>query len=89
MASLFICAALYIAVCLTMTGMVSHTVMQTDAFDAEAPLTAAFRLTNGPKWINTVIDLGAVIGLTTTLLVGLYSQSRVYLSIARYCYCLH
>jgi APA family basic amino acid/polyamine antiporter len=100
MASLAICAGLYIAVCLTMTGkwlldhrvtnpslsnegMVSHEIMETDAFDAEAPLTAAFRLTGGPRWISTVVDLGAVIGLSTTLLVGLYSQSRIYLSIAR------
>ena len=34
-------------------------------------------------WVKIVIDVGAIIGLTTTLFLGIYSQSRMYLAIAR------
>jgi hypothetical protein len=35
------------------------------------------------RWIQLVVDFGAVVGLSTTLLIGLYSQARIYLAIGR------
>ena len=35
------------------------------------------------EWVKVVIDIGAIVGLTTTLFLGIYSQSRMYLAIAR------
>jgi hypothetical protein len=37
----------------------------------------------GLTWIEGVISFGGVVGLATTLLIGLFAQARVYLSIAR------
>ncbi|GLT51574.1 hypothetical protein SLA2020_249750 [Shorea laevis] len=75
--SLLICAALYIGVCLVITGMVPYKFLGEDA-----PLADAFN-SKGLKYVSVLISIGAVAGLTTTLLVGLYVQSRLYLGLGR------
>ncbi|TXG62529.1 hypothetical protein EZV62_009523 [Acer yangbiense] len=75
--SLLICVALYIGVCLVLTGMVPYKFL-----DEDAPLAAAFS-SKGMKFVSILISIGAVAGLTTTLLVGLYVQSRLYLGLGR------
>ncbi|XP_010275402.1 PREDICTED: cationic amino acid transporter 9, chloroplastic [Nelumbo nucifera] len=75
--SLLICAVLYIAVCLVITGMVPYKLLGEDA-----PLAEAFT-SKGLKFVSILISIGAVAGLTTTLLVGLYVQSRLYLGLGR------
>lgn len=66
--SLGICIALYIAVCLVITGMVPYKYL-----GEEAPLANAFT-SKGLKYVSILISCGAIAGLTTTLLVGLYVQ---------------
>ncbi|KAG5013915.1 hypothetical protein JHK82_026051 [Glycine max] len=75
--SLLICIALYIGVCLVITGMVPYNLLGEDA-----PLAEAFT-SKGLKFVSILISVGAVAGLTTTLLVGLYVQSRLYLGLGR------
>ncbi|KAB1225166.1 Cationic amino acid transporter 9, chloroplastic [Morella rubra] len=75
--SLLICIALYIGVCLVITGMVPYKFLGEDA-----PLAEAFA-SKGLKYVSVLISIGAVAGLTTTLLVGLYVQSRLYLGLGR------
>lgn len=75
--SLAVCALLYVAVCLVLTGMIPYSQL-----DPESPLSSAFSA-KGLAFIEGVIDLGAVVGLTTTLLVGLYAQSRLYMGVGR------
>uniref|UniRef100_A0A6N2MTZ9 Cationic amino acid transporter C-terminal domain-containing protein n=1 Tax=Salix viminalis TaxID=40686 RepID=A0A6N2MTZ9_SALVM len=75
--SLLICIALYIGVCLVITGMVPYYLLGEDA-----PLAEAFS-SKGLKFVSILISIGAVAGLTTTLLVGLYVQSRLYLGLGR------
>ncbi|XP_074272808.1 cationic amino acid transporter 9, chloroplastic-like [Silene latifolia] len=75
--SLLICIALYIGVCLVITGMVPYNLLGEDA-----PLATAFT-SKGLKFVSVLISVGAVAGLTTTLLVGLYVQSRLYLGLGR------
>ncbi|KAH1156138.1 hypothetical protein GLYMA_18G253600v4 [Glycine max] len=75
--SLLICIALYIGVCLVITGMVPYNLLGEDA-----PLAEAFS-SKGLKFVSILISVGAVAGLTTTLLVGLYVQSRLYLGLGR------
>ncbi|XP_040995387.1 cationic amino acid transporter 9, chloroplastic [Juglans microcarpa x Juglans regia] len=77
MASLLICITLYIGVCLVITGMVPYKFLGEDA-----PLAEAFA-SKGLKYVSVLISIGAVAGLTTTLLVGLYVQSRLYLGLGR------
>ncbi|KDO85544.1 hypothetical protein CISIN_1g008094mg [Citrus sinensis] len=75
--SLLICAALYVGVSLVLTGMVPYKFL-----DEDAPLSDAFA-SRGLKYVSVLISFGAVAGLTTTLLVGLYVQSRLYLGLGR------
>ncbi|CAI9781620.1 unnamed protein product [Fraxinus pennsylvanica] len=75
--SLLICVVLYIGVCLVITGMVPYQLLGEDA-----PLAEAFS-SKGLKYVSVLISIGAVAGLTTTLLVGLYVQSRLYLGLGR------
>ena len=63
-----ICVGLYIAVCLVITGMVPY-----EHLGEEAPLANAFT-SKGLKYVSVLISCGAIAGLTTTLLVGLYVQ---------------
>ncbi|XVF33599.1 hypothetical protein REPUB_Repub17cG0182000 [Reevesia pubescens] len=75
--SLLVCVVLYIAVCLVITGMVPYNLLGEDA-----PLAEAFA-SKGMKYVSILISIGAIAGLTTTLLVGLYVQSRLYLGLGR------
>ncbi|KAK2359366.1 Cationic amino acid transporter 9, chloroplastic [Trifolium repens] len=75
--SLLVCIALYIGVCLVLTGMVPFNLLSEDA-----PLADAFK-SKGLKFVSVLISIGAIAGLTTALLVGLYVQSRLYLGLGR------
>ncbi|MGP3964637.1 APC family permease [Nonomuraea sp. 3N208] len=75
--SLVIATIIYIAVALVMVGMVSYT-----KISVEAPLASAFRAA-GVDWMAHVIDVGAVLGLTTVILVLIVGQTRVLFSMAR------
>lgn len=68
MGSLLVCVVLYVGVCLVITGMVPYTLLGEDA-----PLAEAFT-SKGLKYVSILISIGAVAGLITTLLVGLYVQ---------------
>ncbi|CAM6095013.1 unnamed protein product [Calypogeia fissa] len=77
MVSLLACGVLYVGVSLVVTGMVPYYEL-----DGAAPLAAAF-ISKGIISISILIGVGAVAGLTTTVLVGLYVQSRLYLGLGR------
>lgn len=75
--SLLVCIVLYVAVCLVITGMVPYKFLGGDA-----PLAEAFT-ERGLKFVSVLISIGAIAGLTTSLMVGLYVQSRLYLGLGR------
>eukprot|EP00164_Ancoracysta_twista_P003715 GFYU01004984.1.p1 GENE.GFYU01004984.1~~GFYU01004984.1.p1 ORF type:complete len:552 (-),score=121.45 GFYU01004984.1:143-1798(-) len=75
--SLAICAGLYMGVALVITGMVPY-----DEMNPKAPIAQAFE-DKDMKWVVVTIYIGAIAGLITTLLGGLYSQPRIYLAMAR------
>ena len=68
-ASLGACALLYVGVVLVLAGLVAP-----EDVDSSAPLAVAFDSHPGLGWVSDVIDVGGVIGLSTTLLIGLYAQ---------------
>jgi basic amino acid/polyamine antiporter, APA family len=76
-ASLIICTILYIAVSAIITGMVPY-----DKIDINAPVADAFRQ-KGLPWAQRLIDVGAITGITSVLLVMMLSQPRVLLAMAR------
>ncbi|MDG4826967.1 amino acid permease [Asanoa sp. WMMD1127] len=77
LASLAICAVLYMAVAFVVTGMAKYT-----SLDTGAPLAKAFS-DNGVEWASKVISLGAICGITTVILVLLLGQSRVIFAMSR------
>jgi APA family basic amino acid/polyamine antiporter len=76
-ASLIICTILYIAVSAVLTGMVRY-----DQIDINAPVAVAFAQ-HGLAWAQRLIDIGAITGITSVLLVMMLSQPRVLLAMAR------
>jgi basic amino acid/polyamine antiporter, APA family len=75
--SLGICTALYVAVSLVVTGMVKYT-----SIKINAPLAEAFRSVGKPAFA-TVISVGALLGLTTVMMILLLGQSRVFFAMSR------
>ncbi len=76
-ASLLICTVLYIAVSAIVTGMVRY-----DQIDINAPVANAFAQ-KGLPMAQRLIDIGAITGITSVLLVMMLSQPRVLLAMAR------
>ena len=75
--SLLLCTVLYIAVAAVLTGMVPY-----GQIDIDAPVARAFAAQGLPVAVF-FIALGAVVGITSVLLVMLLSQARVLLAMAR------
>ncbi len=76
-ASLALCTVLYILVAGVLTGMVPY-----HDIDLDAPVARAFA-TRGLPVAVFLISLGAVVGITSVLLVLLLSQARILLAMAR------
>lgn len=60
--SLLVCTILYIAVSLTLTGIVPYL---------------------NQDWVAGFISLGAIVGITTVLLVMMYGQARMFFAMSR------
>jgi APA family basic amino acid/polyamine antiporter len=75
--SLIVCTVLYIAVSAVLTGMVHY-----EKIDINAPVANAFKQ-QGLPWAQRLIDVGAITGITSVLLVMMLSQPRVLLAMAR------
>jgi APA family basic amino acid/polyamine antiporter len=77
--SLAICTVLYLLMSLTMVGLTPYSTL-----NVNAPVSVAIAAA-GPElaWLGVWVNLGAVIGLSTVILVSLYGQSRIFYSMAR------
>jgi APA family basic amino acid/polyamine antiporter len=76
-ASLLVCTVLYIAVAAVLTGMVPY-----HQIDVDAPVAVAFQQ-KGLPWMQFLVSVGAITGITSVLLVLMLSQPRVWLAMAR------
>jgi APA family basic amino acid/polyamine antiporter len=76
-ATVVVCAVLYVAVALVVTGMEHYTKL-----DNAAPITGALEAV-GAHWATRVVGLGAICGLTTVVMIMLLGQSRVFLAMSR------
>lgn len=77
LASLVICTGLYIAVSAVLTGLVPYTEL-----GVPHPISVGIRATPYP-WLRFLVDLGAVLGLGSVMLVMLLGQSRVFYAMSR------
>lgn len=76
--SLAICTLLYIAVSLTLTGIVNYHNLNVPAPIALAIDTAGSSL----MWLRPIIKIGAIAGLSSVVLVLLLGQSRIFFTMA-------
>ena len=75
--SLVVCTMLYILVALVLTGLVNYK-------DLNVPDSLAVGIdTTGVRWGSLLVKLGALGGLTSTMVVMLLGQSRVFFSMSR------
>lgn len=76
--SLVICTVLYVAMTAVMTGMVPYT-------ELNVPAPVALALDRYPElaWLAVPVKLGAIAGITSVILVLLYGQSRIFLTMSR------
>ncbi len=75
--SLVICTALYVAVGFVLTGIVPY-----DKLNVPDPIAVGIDAI-GMRWIAPIVKLGAILGLTSVLLVMLLGQPRIFYSMAR------
>ncbi|GAB6010929.1 amino acid permease [Viscerimonas tarda] len=77
--SLIICAILYIAVTVVLTGIVNY-----KELNVAAPIALAIDKTGeGLAWLSPFIKLGAIAGLSSVILVMMLGQSRIYYAISK------
>ena len=76
--SLAICTLLYMVVSAVLTGMVRY-----DQLNLPAPMAYAMQLVGAPWAVQVPIDVGAVLGIGSVILVMLLGQSRVFYSMSR------
>ena len=75
--SLVICTILYILVAGVLTGLVNYRYL-----NVPDPLAIGIDST-GVRWGSLLVKLGALMGLTSTIVVMLLGQSRVFFSMSR------
>ena len=75
--SLIISSILYIAVAAVMTGMVPFNLLNT-----ASPVSFALQHV-GVQWAFTIITIGAIAGLTTVVLVNMFSKARIIFAMSR------
>jgi len=75
--SLIICTILYILV----SGLLTHLVPYSQ-LNVPDPVVVGIRVT-GQQWATFLVELGAIAGLATVMLVMLLGQSRVFYSMSR------
>jgi APA family basic amino acid/polyamine antiporter len=76
--SLLICAALYVAMAAIMTGIVPFRLFA----GVDHPVSLALQMA-GENWIAGFVDLGAIVGMTTVILVMTYGQTRIIFAMSR------
>jgi APA family basic amino acid/polyamine antiporter len=75
--SLLICAVLYVLVSVVLTGIVPY-----DKLNVADPIAVGIDAT-GLTWLEPLVKLGAVLGLTSAILVLLLGQARIFFSMSR------
>lgn len=78
LASLAVCTILYILVALIATGLVPYYEYKGIAH----PISYAVEAVPGYKWLSMFINIGAIAGLTSVILVSLMSQPRIFYAMA-------
>ena len=80
--SLIVCTVLYIGVSIVLLGMMKYTTFVSgDA--AEAPVAYALQALGANRWSRSIIVIGALTGMISSLLVFQYGQARIWYAMSR------
>src|SRR5215467_8720481 len=74
--SLVVCTGLYVAVAFVLTGIVPY-----DRLNVPDPIAVGIDAV-GMRWLAPIVKLGAILGLTSVILVMLLGQARVLYAMA-------
>jgi APA family basic amino acid/polyamine antiporter len=77
--SLLICTVFYVLTAVGALGIASPDQMK----DSDAPLAAALDQGAGMSWAAGILALGAVVAITSVVLVIFYGQTRIFFAMAR------
>ncbi len=77
-AALLISTALYVAMAAVMTGMVYY-----QQLDVAAPVAVALDAHPELKWLGLPVKIGAIIGMTSVILMSILGQPRIFMAMAR------
>jgi len=78
MVSLVICTVLYLAMAAVLTGLVPYPVL-----DTSEPVVTAVAAHPDLGWLRLVVEVGALIGLSSVILVMIIAQPRIFMIMAR------
>ncbi|WP_137176123.1 amino acid permease [Massilia sp. HP4] len=76
--SLVVCTILYVVVAAIMTGIVPHL----DFRGVDHPVSLALQVA-GENWVAGFVDLAAILGMSTVILVMAYGQTRILFAMSR------
>ncbi len=78
LSSLVICTLLYVITSAVLTGMVSYTKL-----NVAAPIALALQTYPQLHWFSVPVDLGAILGMTSVMLVMTIAQARIFYAMAQ------
>jgi APA family basic amino acid/polyamine antiporter len=76
--SLFICTLIYIAMSAVMTGIMPFSMLGTPK-----PVATALETYPDLAWLKTIVEIGAIAGLSSVILVMMVGQPRIFYSMSR------
>lgn len=76
--SLFLCTIIYIVVAAVLTGMMHYTQLGT-----AKPVATALEAYPSLAWLKWLVELGAIAGLSSVILVMLMGQPRIFYSMSK------
>ena len=81
-ASLIVCTILYVGVSIVLLGMMKYTTFVSGEA-AQAPVAYALQQLGASRWSRSIIVVGALTGMISSLLVFQYGQARVWYAMSR------
>ena len=76
--SLVICTVLYLAMAAVLTGLLPYTLL-----DTAEPVVTAVAAHPQLGWLRLIVEIGALIGLSSVVLVMIIAQPRIFMIMAR------
>jgi len=81
-ASLIVCTTLYVGVSVVLLGMMKYTTFVSGPA-AAAPVAYALQVLGASRWSRSIIVIGALTGMISSLLVFQYGQARIWYAMSR------